>query len=66
MKKFNITLPGLIATIFLLVLTIPYTIYSYFDNSIPFDDELVLYSGVAIILFAINLYYYKRSKRSDS
>ena len=64
MKKFNFTIPGLIATIFLMVLTIPYTVYSYFDTSIPFDDELIFYSLVAIILFAINLYYYKRSKRS--
>ena len=62
--KFNIATSGLIASVFLMILTIPYTIYSYMDTSIPFDDELVFYSGVSIILFAINLYYYKRSKKS--
>lgn len=64
--KFNFATSGLIATIFLMVLAIPYTVYSYFDTSIPFDKELIFYSGVSIILFAINLYYYKRSKRENS
>ena len=64
--KFNIATSGLIASIFLMVLAIPYTVYSYFDTSIPFDEELIFYSGVSIILFAINVYYYKRSKRSDT
>ena len=64
--KFNIATSGLFATIFLMVLSIPYTVYSYFDNSIPFDEELIFYSGVSIILFAINVYYYKRSKRVDT
>ena len=62
--KFNIAVAGLIASIFLMILAIPYTVYSYFDSSIPFDDELLFYSGVSIILFAVNVYYYKRSKTS--
>ena len=64
--KFNFATSGLIATIFLMVLSIPYTVYSYFDTSIPFDQELIFYSGVSIILFAVNLYYYKRSKRDNT
>jgi hypothetical protein len=64
--KFNIATSGLIATVFLMALAIPYTVYSYFDTSIPFDQELVFYSAVSIILFGINLYYYKRSKRENS
>lgn len=64
--KFNIATSGLFATVFLMVLSIPYTVYSYFDTSIPFDQELVFYSGVSIILFGINLYYYKRGKRDNS
>ena len=64
MKKLNIATAGLIASIFLMFLTIPYTVYSYFDTSIPFDDELVFYSGVSLVLFAINVYYYKRSKQT--
>jgi len=64
MKKLNIATAGLIASIFLMFLTIPYTVHSYFDTSIPFDDELVFYSGVSLVLFAINVYYYKRSKKT--
>ena len=64
--KFNIATSGLIASIFLMALSIPYTVYSYFDTSIPFDDELLFYSGISVILFAINVYYYKRSKREKS
>jgi hypothetical protein len=64
--KFNIATAGLIASMFLMILAIPYTVYSYLDSSIPFDEELIFYSGVSVILFAINVYYYKRSKRSDT
>ena len=61
--RMNMTTIGLIVSILLMVLTIPYTVYSYFDTSIPFDYNLFIFSGVAVVLFMINYYYYKfRSK----
>ena len=54
---------GLIISLFLMVLTMPYTIYAYFDHSIPFDKNLFFFSGIALALFMINYYYYKFRSR---
>ncbi len=62
MKKFNLAMAGIITSLILMLFAIPYTIYSYLDTSIPFDDELLFFSGVSVVLFVINLYYYKRRR----
>jgi len=64
MAKSKVTSIGLAVSIFLMVMTIPYTVYEYFDDTIPFDRSLLFFSGISVILFAINYYYYK-SRSSD-
>ncbi len=51
---------GLAISVLLMLITIPYTIYALFDTAIPFDKNLLFFSGIAIVLFLINFYYYKR------
>ncbi len=60
--KFETKPLGLIISSILLVITVPYTIYAWFDTVIPFSKNLMLISGAAIILFIINFHYYRREK----
>lgn len=57
--KININIAGLVISVLLMLVSIPYTIYALFDTTIPFDMNLLFFSGIAIILFLINFYYYK-------
>jgi len=60
--KIKATTIGLAVSVLLMVLTIPYTAYEYFDATIPFDRSLLFFSGISIFLFAINYYYHKSRK----
>lgn len=57
--KININIAGLVISVLLMLVSIPYTIYALFDTTISFDMNLLFFSGIAIILFLINFYYYK-------
>lgn len=57
--KINVNAAGLVISVLLMLISIPYTIYAWFDTTIPFDMNLLFFSGTAIILFLINFYYYK-------
>lgn len=60
--KFNTKPLGLIISSIVLVITVPYTIDAWLDNTIPFSKNLLLISGVAIIIFVINLNYYRSNR----
>lgn len=61
MKKLQLI--GLIVSALLVLIVVPYTIVEWLDKSIPFSDNLLAISGIAIILFTYNFWNWRRGTR---
>ncbi|MCB0496409.1 MAG: hypothetical protein KDC79_09770 [Cyclobacteriaceae bacterium] len=64
MKKLQLI--ALIVSTILMLIVVPYTIIEWFDKSIPFSNNLLAISGITVILFAYNLYNYRRSQKEEN
>ena len=58
MKKLQLT--GLIVSAILVVIVVPYTLIEWFDKTIPFSNNLLAISGMAVFLFVFNLWNYRK------
>lgn len=61
MKKLQLT--GLIVSAILVLIVVPYTALEWFNKSIPFSNNLLAISVIALILFAYNLWNYRNSRK---
>lgn len=50
---------GLIISGVLMLVIVPYSISAFLDTTIPFSPALWVLSGISILLFGINFYYWK-------
>ena len=58
MKKLQLT--SLIVSAILVVIVVPYTLIEWFDKTIPFSNNLLAISGMAVFLFVFNLWNYRK------
>jgi hypothetical protein len=58
MKKLQLI--ALIVSTLLVLLAVPYTILEWLNKSITFSNNLLVISGMALLLFGYNLWNYRK------
>jgi hypothetical protein len=53
---------GFWISLLLVLAVVPYTIIEWFDQTIPFSNNLFILSGCAMAIFVVNLFYLKKRR----
>ena len=51
---------GLAISIVLFITVVPYSIYEWFDDRLPYNPVFYLFSIISIILLAYNIYSFRK------